>query len=298
MDTTLIVILGSMVIILITILIGFKKNLDLSKELNLKLKDFEIFTLENQKVLSSSIEEKSLDIIEKLRNEIMKTLEKNVSMSNEQKLLVEQFLNLTEKEFIDLKKQNEVNFSQIIKNEDSTQKIILEYTNKVNEKMETLIKINEKNLNILDKNTTNIQIKIENNFQNMVQLVNNLRLDNLINVSNEISKYKQGIYEDEHFLQEVGFCKIIKISDKKSGDITNVYYDENGQKLNTETYNGEVLKYSMQYENNKLKIGKEFDANGKISFEYFYDDLEEIVKKIEYIYGNNSQLQTKNEINY
>lgn len=298
MDTTLIVILGSMVIILITILIGFKKNLDLSKELNLKLKDFEIFTLENQKVLSSSIEEKSLDIIEKLRNEIMKTLEKNVSMSNEQKLLVEQFLNLTEKEFIDLKKQNEVNFSQIIKNEDSTQKIILEYTNNVNEKMETLIKINEKNLNILDKNTTNIQIKIENNFQNMVQLVNNLRLDNLINVSNEISKYKQGIYEDEHFLQEVGFCKIIKISDKKSGDITNVHYDENGQKLYTETYNGEVLKYSMQYENNKLKIGKEFDVSGKISFEYFYDDLEEIVKKIEYIYGNNSQLQTKNEINY
>lgn len=152
--------------------------------------------------------------------------------------------------------------------------------------------------NISEKYGLTIKNQFENSFQNIVQLVNNLRLDNLINVSNEIGKYKQGIYEDEHFFQEVGFCKIIRISDKNSGDITNVYYGENGEKSYTETYAGDVLKYSMQYENNKLKIGKEFDINGKISFEYYYDNVEEITKKIEYIYDNNLELQNKKEINY
>lgn len=152
--------------------------------------------------------------------------------------------------------------------------------------------------NISEKYKLNIKNQLENSFQNTVRLVNNLRLDNLINVSNEINKYRQGIYEDEHFLQEVGYCKIIKVTDKENGDITNVYYDENGEKSYTETFNDNILRYSMQYENNKLKVGTEFNSNGEISFEYIYDNMEEINKKIEYIYDSNLKLQEKIETNF
>lgn len=149
-----------------------------------------------------------------------------------------------------------------------------------------------------EKNIINIKNDLENNFYNIVQLVNNLRLDNLINVNNEINKYREGIYEDDHFLQEVGHCKIIKITDKNSNEVTNVYYDDYGNKSITETFCDGLFKYKMEYANNKLKKGFEIDSNGNTVFEYCYNDAEEVSKKVEYIYDTNSNLLETKETNF
>lgn len=328
MDTLLMVVGGSSIVIIgvmIFLVVKLFNNIKLlndNKEKTLLLamdkmeKSIQEYSksISEQQFLNQGIIEKSILNIDNLINDkstlLIKFIDETISKQNlindETKLLI----------IDELKSQNfkvlEI-FDNLKENSKSLQKNVLENTDNVigvlknelellDSKLSTTLKdVRNDSVeikNISEKYGLTIKNQFENSFQNIVQLVNNLRLDNLINVSNEIGKYKQGIYEDEHFFQEVGFCKIIRISDKNSGDITNVYYGENGEKSYTETYAGDVLKYSMQYENNKLKIGKEFDINGKISFEYYYDNVEEITKKIEYIYDNNLELQNKKEINY
>jgi hypothetical protein len=261
----------------------------------------------NQEILEKSISNINViinDKSDKLNRFVNETMEKlNLNNDKTKSLIIDELKSQNNK-LISILDDVKMDHKSLEKNvSESTSDIIVSMKNELDlldKKMVTTFKVlkDETNniKNISEKYGLNIKNQLENSFQNTVKLVNHLRLDNLINVSNEISKYKQGIYEDEHFLQEIGYCKIIRLTDKKSGDVTNVNYDENGEKLFTETYNGDVKKYSMQYENNKLKIGKEFDSNGVISFEYFYDDMEEITKKIEYIYNSNFELQNKNEI--
>ena len=136
-----------------------------------------------------------------------------------------------------------------------------------------------------EKYQLNNKNQLENSFQNTVSLINNLRLDNLINVSNEIGKYKNGVVEDEHFLQEVGHCKIIKFTDKQTSEITNVYYNESGEKSYTQTYLNNYLKYEMIYSNGLLSKGAEFNDLKQIVFAYQYDDAGEVSVKIEYDYN-------------
>ena len=46
-----------------------------------------------------------------------------------------------------------------------------------------------------------------------------------------------------------------------------------------------------------IKDGIEFDKDGNVIFEYFYNEAEEISKKIEYEYHNNGK-RIKKEVNY
>jgi hypothetical protein len=116
-------------------------------------------------------------------------------------------------------------------------------------------------------------------------------------LSNEINKYRQGVLEDEFFLQEVGHCKIIKFTDKSNNDFTEVFYNDSGEKLYAETYSEDKLKFLIKYQNDKIKDGIEFDKDGNVIFEYFYNEAEEISKKIEYEYHNNGK-RIKEEVNY
>ncbi|MGE4444904.1 MAG: hypothetical protein AB7E37_08055 [Candidatus Altimarinota bacterium] len=300
MDVILVSIGGSAVVVLITLLIGLKKVLDALSESSQKLEE------NTQALIDANVAK-----IEKKFSSDMTTLTQVISVSHSEFIQV-----LTEKENNLMKELKEQNNSLKNHYEKNSEKIALSLESKSSElvekyqfataSMERLITNSSETvtqkldgfLAIQDKYSLNIKSKLESNFMNMLQLVNNLRLDNLINVSNEIGKYKKGIYEDEHFLQEVGFCKIIKLTDKNSGEVTNVYYDENGDKSHTETYDKDTLKYAMKYENGKLKNGVEFNQNGEILFEYFYDDAEEISQKIEYIYDEKANILNKQETNY
>lgn len=314
MDITLISIICSAIIILIAVVIGFKQVLDAIKQSNTENRKgeetFQNIFSENQEKLVTLIENKSNEIITKFVAEVHQNLEQNIGNFTEIKSLVKTatssletslktYTTTIEKEITKssatLIKQNEqikdFTYDSLIKAKDELTKELSEFSK---ENTNNIQKYSQNQ----ERNNINLQTKLSNNFSNMVQLVNNLRLDNLINVSNEIGKYKEGIYEDDHFLQEVGHCKIIKITDKSSNEITNVYYDENGEKSHTETFDKDILKYMMKYQNGKLKNGIEFYKNGEILFEYIYDDAEEVSKKIEYIYDEKAQLKEKKETNY
>lgn len=336
MDINTISIISSAVVILIVVTIGLKKILDILVGINIKIKSNEeifqnIFSQNEEKILKF-VEETNKETFNKLKehnnnnfkeiqsliikdtillekailnsiNTIQKEIQNEAKLEKE--LYLEQFEIILQE--INTKSENIVN--QNVQLNTHIQKDLSESKNDMLKELKELSQLSKNNFEIIRNDVVNsfvqqekvgitIQTKINNTFFNMVTLVNNLRLDNLINVSNEINKYKEGIYEDEHFLQEVGHCKIIKITDKESQDITYINYTDNGEKSYTETYHDNILKYSMKYENNKLKIGMEFDVNGEISFEYFYNEMEEIDKKIEYIYDNNLKLKDKKEINY
>lgn len=329
MDINTISIISSAVVIFIVVAIGLKKILNTLADINIKLKSneeiFKNILSQNEEKILKFVEETNKETLNKLKEQNINnfkgiqsliandtiTLERVIlnTIENEAKLVkelyVEQFRIISQE--INKKSENIVN--QNVELNNHIQKDLIKSKDNILEELKELNQLSRNNFerissNILDSSLQQekvgitIQTKINNTFFNMVTLVNNLRLDNLINVSNEINKYKEGIYEDEHFLQEVGHCKIIKITDKESQDITYINYTVNGEKSYTETRHDNILKYSMEYENNKLKIGKEFDVNGEISFEYFYNEMEEIDKKIEYIYDNNLKLKDKKEINY
>lgn len=310
MDINLISIISSTTIILIFIAVISKFFLDNLKQLdvsNKKVEDmFQKMLLENQENLLLSIEKNTNDIMKKFEIELNTHLEQINNNYNEVKSLINNSNTSIKSYGLELKNEfkeqskNIIDQNEFIKK--STNDFIIEIKDNLIKELSSFSIENSENIKKYsqnqDKNSINLQTALNSNFLNMIKLVNNLRLDNLINVSNEISKYKEGIYEDDHFLQVVGHCKIIKITDKKSGEITDVYYDENGEKSFTETFDKDLLKYTMKYENGKLRNGIEFNQNGEISFEYIYDDAEEISKKIEYIYDESTQLKEKKEINY
>lgn len=281
MDITLMVILGSAIIILIVISIGFKLVLDMLRKSQIENKKWaeetqNLFSTNYEK-LFASIEAKSNDIVAKFILELHKNLEQNSNNFRDINSLIN-------KTVLSLENSTKTNVSLIQK------EIAQQYTIVLNQ-IEHNSKINEENKVILDT-------KLNNNLSNIISIVNNLRLNNLINVSNEIGKYRNGIYEDTHFIQEVGHCKIFKLTDKTTGEITNIHYDENGEKLYTETYVDDILQYKMNYRNKKLKNGIEFNKNGNVLFEYFYDEAEEISKKLEYIYDEEFNLTETQETNY
>ncbi|MFX4208611.1 hypothetical protein ACOTWV_07450 [Aliarcobacter butzleri] len=155
----------------------------------------------------------------------------------------------------------------------------------------------EKYVKSQDKNAINVGTKLDNYFINVTKIISTLKIDNLIGITNEVNKYRQGILEDEFFLQEVGHCKIVKFTDKRNNDFTEVSYNEFGEKLYAKTYSENKLKLLIKYQNDKIKEGIEFDKDGNEIFEYFYNEAEEISKKIEYEYDNEGK-KIKEEINY
>lgn len=263
-----------LVLILLTIFLIMKIVFDKFKDLNSKIDVIDGHILENSKKLDV-IDKYVLENSEKLNNIVEQILEsnKNIKLNNEN------ILN-TSMELKNAIKQDFVIFNNDIKLS----------TSSIEDKVENYIKLQ-------DKTTINLGTKLENYFTNITKIISTLKIDNLISITNEVNKYRQGILEDEFFLQEVGHCKIIKFTDKSNNDFTEVFYNDSGEKLYAETYSEDKLKFLIKYQNDKIKDGIEFDKDGNVIFEYFYNEAEEISKKIEYEYHNNGK-RIKEEVNY
>lgn len=263
-----------LVLILLTIFLIMKIVFDKFKDLNSKIDVIDGHILENSKKLDV-IDKYVLENSEKLNNIVEQILEsnKNIKLNNEN------ILN-TSMELKNTIKQDFVIFNNDIKLS----------TSSIEDKVENYIKLQ-------DKTTINLGTKLENYFTNITKIISTLKIDNLISITNEINKYRQGVLEDEFFLQEVGHCKIIKFTDKSNNDFTEVFYNDSGEKLYAETYSEDKLKFLIKYQNDKIKDGIEFDKDGNVIFEYFYNEAEEISKKIEYEYHNNGK-RIKEEVNY
>jgi len=269
-----IVFLVFLVLILLTIFLIMKIVFDKFKDLNSKIDVIDGHILENSKKLDV-IDKYVLENSEKLNHIVEQILEsnKNIKLNNEN------ILN-TSMELKNAIKQDFVIFNNDIKLS----------TSSIEDKVENYIKLQ-------DKITINLGTKLENYFTNITKIISTLKIDNLISITNEINKYRQGVLEDEFFLQEVGHCKIIKFTDKSNNDFTEVFYNDSGEKLYAETYSEDKLKFLIKYQNDKIKDGIEFDKDGNVIFEYFYNEAEEISKKIEYEYHNNGK-RIKEEVNY
>ena len=263
-----------LVLILLTIFLIMKIVFDKFKDLNSKIDVIDGHILENSKKLDV-IDKYVLENSEKLNNIVEQILEsnKNIKLNNEN------ILN-TSMELKNAIKQDFVIFNNDIKLS----------TSSIEDKVENYIKLQ-------DKITINLGTKLENYFTNITKIISTLKIDNLISITNEINKYRQGVLEDEFFLQEVGHCKIIKFTDKSNNDFTEVFYNDSGEKLYAETYSEDKLKFLIKYQNDKIKDGIEFNKDGNVIFEYFYNEAEEISKKIEYEYHNNGK-RIKEEVNY
>lgn len=263
-----------LVLILLTIFLIMKIVFDKFKDLNSKIDVIDGHILENSKKLDV-IDKYVLENSKKLNNIVEQILEsnKNIKLNNEN------ILN-TSMELKNAIKQDFVIFNNDIKLS----------TSSIEDKVENYIKSQ-------DKITINLGTKLENYFTNITKIISTLKIDNLISITNEINKYRQGVLEDEFFLQEVGHCKIIKFTDKSNNDFTEVFYNDSGEKLYAETYSEDKLKFLIKYQNDKIKDGIEFDKDGNVIFEYFYNEAEEISKKIEYEYHNNGK-RIKEEVNY
>lgn len=263
-----------LVLILLTIFLIMKIVFDKFKDLNSKIDVIDGHILENSKKLDV-IDKYVLENSEKLNNIVEQILEsnKNIKLNNEN------ILN-TSMELKNTIKQDFVIFNNDIKLS----------TSSIEDKVENYIKSQ-------DKNAINVGTKLDNYFTNITKIISTLKIDNLISITNEINKYRQGVLEDEFFLQEVGHCKIIKFTDKSNNDFTEVFYNDSGEKLYAETYSEDKLKFLIKYQNDKIKDGIEFDKDGNVIFEYFYNEAEEISKKIEYEYHNNGK-RIKEEVNY
>lgn len=126
--------------------------------------------------------------------------------------------------------------------------------------------------------------------------INHTRLSNIIHFAAEIAKYRNGVYEDQYFIQEVGECKIFKITDKKTQEVSNIYY-ENNLKSFTETFLDNKLKHKMYYDKGLLATAEDFDKNGNLAASYEYDEAGEITSKTEYEYDDNGDIlhQTRKE---
>lgn len=263
-----------LVLILLTIFLIMKIVFDKFKDLNSKIDVIDGHNLENSKKLDV-IDKYVLENSEKLNNIVEQILEsnKNIKLNNENILS-------TSMELKNTIKQDFVIFNNDIKLS----------TSSIEDKVENYIKSQ-------DKNAINLGTKLDNYFTNITKIISTLKIDNLISITNEVNKYRQGILEDEFFLQEVGHCKIIKFTDKSNNDFTEVFYNDSGEKLYAETYSEDKLKFLIKYQNDKIKDGIEFDKDGNVIFEYFYNEAEEISKKIEYEYHNNGK-RIKEEVNY
>ncbi len=147
----------------------------------------------------------------------------------------------------------------------------------------------------LENNITNL---VESTFHTMSQQISSLKIDNYVNTANKSVNTEEHKYENEFFTQEFGHCKIVKIIDKQDNSITHVYYDENEKKSYTETFNENSLTYSAHYKDDRLNRGCEYDSKSNLLFEYFYNEIGEVIKKIEYLYAEDGTLEKTLETTY
>jgi hypothetical protein len=127
-------------------------------------------------------------------------------------------------------------------------------------------------------------------FELLTNLVQSVRIDNIIELTNELGKHNELTVETEDFVKQLGDCKVLKIKDKYTDQVTQVYYD-NGIKRSTDTFAGDDLKYQMFFDDaGKAVRGIELNEQGNITFEYLYDEAGEVNKRIEYVYDKSGNL--------
>lgn len=180
-----------------------------------------------------------------------------------------------------------------------------EMTQELNRGFETSLKCEEQNQSTLLSNLNNVETSITkllseqtkeqrkiafdtnqkqlSNFENLSSILQSIRVDNLIELTNELAKHKDLTVESEDFVKKLGDCKVLTIEDKFTGQITNVFY-ENGIKRSTDTFSGEHLKYQMYFDDaGKPQKGVEFDLDGNVIFEYLYDGAGEVQSRVEHV---------------
>ncbi|GGP64147.1 hypothetical protein GCM10009347_32620 [Shewanella algicola] len=127
------------------------------------------------------------------------------------------------------------------------------------------------------------------NLETLSGLIQNLRVQNLVELTNELAQHTELSVDTQDFVKHLGECKVVKVEDKHSGQVTQIYY-ENGVKHSSDTLLGEQLKYQMFYDHDgKLVKGIEYDEQQRVSFEYLYDAAGEINQRVEFAYDANGK---------
>lgn len=127
------------------------------------------------------------------------------------------------------------------------------------------------------------------NLETLSGLIQNLRVQNLVELTNELAQHTELTVDTQDFVKHLGECKVVKVEDKHSGQVTQIYY-ENGVKHSSDTLLGEQLKYQMFYDHDgKLVKGVEYDDQQRVSFEYLYDAAGEINQRVEFAYDANGK---------
>ncbi|WGV98563.1 chemotaxis protein [Vibrio sp. YMD68] len=128
--------------------------------------------------------------------------------------------------------------------------------------------------------------------------IQRLRADNLVSLTNELAQHQDLKLVTDDFIKTLGECKVTHIEDKHSGQMTNIYYEQN-IKRRSDTFAGELLKYQMLFnKDGKPSVGREFDTMGNLVFEYTYDDAGEISKRVETTYDCSGQQSSQSEVAY
>lgn len=136
------------------------------------------------------------------------------------------------------------------------------------------------------------------NFEQLTTLVQNLRVDNLVELSNELARHQDLSVENSEFVKSLGDCKVTRIKDKYSGQVTQIYY-ENNIKRSSDTFVGDTLKYQMFYNaTGKPERGLEFNSTGLPIFEYCYDETGEVESQTAFEYDEAGKQVSKETTNY
>ncbi|MFS1437036.1 hypothetical protein [Shewanella sp. 10N.286.48.A6] len=129
------------------------------------------------------------------------------------------------------------------------------------------------------------------NFEQLTKSIHTLRIENTIEITNELGKHTELTVDTEEFTKQLGNCKVLKITDKHSGQVTQVYY-ENGVKRSSDTFANEQLKYQMFYSaDGNPEKGLEFNGQEQIVFEYLYDEAGEINQRTEFSFDESGKGQ-------
>ncbi|TYL46652.1 hypothetical protein [Marinomonas sp. IMCC 4694] len=135
-------------------------------------------------------------------------------------------------------------------------------------------------------------------FEQLTNQVQMLRIENIVELTNELGKHKKLQVNSNDFIKHLGDCKVVKIEDKTTGQFTQIHY-ENGIKRSTNTFAGNNLKYQMFFDDTgKAERGIELNDKGEITFEYHYDVAGEINKRVEFNYDDAGKETLRKETNY
>ncbi|NQZ04687.1 hypothetical protein [Idiomarina sp.] len=136
------------------------------------------------------------------------------------------------------------------------------------------------------------------NLEQLTSLIQTLRVSNLVELSNELARHQDLTIENEEFVKCLGDCKVTRVEDKYSGQITQIYY-ENNIKRSSDTYAGDLLKYQMFYSaSGKPQRGLELNSAGQPIFEYLYDETGEVESQTEFEYDDAGKQVSKHHTSY